>query len=142
VYSTALFFCFIVSTVAAAINITFTVPVGTTNHGDPNLIFTPTRWTDIATFPPGTFVAHAATVLTFHGEHGLLRRAISALFHPGWGLNRGMILIFSFATLRKDVLEKALRAQALSMVVRSKAWRPTARDLVIRGPNETQKDIL
>jgi hypothetical protein len=147
VYSTALFFCCIASTAAAAVNITFAVPEGTSNHGDPNLICTPTHWTDIATFFLGNYVAHVATVPTFHGEpNALFKNAVFALFFPGWGLNRGMIFIFSFATFGKDVLEKALRAQALFMVVRSGAWRPIAgevvRDLVIRGPNKTREGIL
>ncbi len=49
-------------------NITITVPIGTTNHSDPRLLCTPTKWTDIVVFFLGNYVAHAATVKSLPGE--------------------------------------------------------------------------
>jgi hypothetical protein len=113
---------------AAAINITFSSPEGIINHGDPNLFCTPTSWTDILTFFLGNYVAHAATVPTFHGEQrfGFIQNAITALLFPGFGLFKGVTLIMTFAIFGKTDLDKALRAQALYMVVRTKEWRPLA----------------
>jgi hypothetical protein len=56
---------FAVTVGAAAINVTLSLPPGTSNHGDPNLICTPVSWIDIITFFLGNYVAHAATVSSF-----------------------------------------------------------------------------
>jgi hypothetical protein len=44
------------------INITISVPAGTSEHGNPNLLCTPTKWLDILTFFLANYFAHAATV--------------------------------------------------------------------------------
>jgi len=49
--------------VARADNGTVTLPPGATNHGNPNLLCLPTKWTDIAIFILGNYVAHATTVV-------------------------------------------------------------------------------
>src|SRR2546423_328016 len=52
-------------------NITITVPNGTTDHGDPHLLCLPAKWSDIALFFFGNYLAHAATVKSLPGEPAL-----------------------------------------------------------------------
>jgi hypothetical protein len=113
---------------AATINVTLSLPSGTTNHGDPNLLCTPVSWIDIINFFLGNYVAHAATVSSFHGEgkFSLILNAIAALLFPAYGLFRGITLIMTLAVFGNTEQEKALRAQALFMAVRSKEWMPMA----------------
>ncbi|KAM5520282.1 hypothetical protein FOXYSP1_18706 [Fusarium oxysporum f. sp. phaseoli] len=40
------------------------LPPGTSNHSNPNIICFPAKWSDIAIFFLGNYVAHAATVLS------------------------------------------------------------------------------
>src|SRR2546429_9111725 len=64
-------------------NITITAPDGTSNHGDPRLLCTPTRWSDIMIFFLGNYVAHAATVKPLPGEptlHLLFNQLFALLF--------------------------------------------------------------
>ena len=49
-------------------NITLAVPAGTSNHGDPHLLCTPSKWTNIAAFFLANFFSHAATVKSLPGE--------------------------------------------------------------------------
>jgi hypothetical protein len=72
-------------------NITLTVPDGTSTDGDPNLLCTPTRWTDIIIFFLGNYVAHAATAITLPGERWEVAAltAIGALLFPTSGVFRG-----------------------------------------------------
>lgn len=126
-------FCFfVVTAAAAAINITLTVPSGTSNHGNPSLLCTPIQWTDIVVFFLGNYVAHAATVHSFHGESAAMKvlNTFSALLFPGFALFRGLAVISSLAVFGKSELEIAARAGALGVVVRSKDWRPAAGDIV------------
>jgi hypothetical protein len=66
-----LFLAFIIPVLGAAMNETATVPTNDSNHGDPNLLCRPSRWTDIATFFLGNYIAHAATIMTIPGESAL-----------------------------------------------------------------------
>lgn len=43
-------------------NMTILAPQETSDHGDPRILCTPTRTTDVASFFLGNYVAHAATV--------------------------------------------------------------------------------
>ncbi|PMD52780.1 uncharacterized protein K444DRAFT_542740 [Hyaloscypha bicolor E] len=111
-------------------NITFTVPDGTSTHGEPNLLCTPTQWTDIIFFFLGNYVAHAATAITLPGERWqvAVATAAGALFFPTSGVFRGIARITSFAVFGKNDIYTAARAGALCMVVRSRDWRPNAGD--------------
>jgi hypothetical protein len=131
---------------AAAINVTFSIPSGSLTHADSNLLCTPASWTDIITFFIGNYVAHAATVPSFHGEAkaSLILNALAALLFPAYGLFRGITLSMTFAVFGKTDLEKALRAQALFMVVRSKEWIPRAgekiKHSILKMNGETLED--
>ncbi|PVH91721.1 hypothetical protein DM02DRAFT_663687 [Periconia macrospinosa] len=67
IFSSAL----LVSANAALKNITLSLPEGTTDHGDPGLLCTPTKWTDLFTFFLGNFAAHAASIKFLPGERGV-----------------------------------------------------------------------
>jgi hypothetical protein len=115
-------------------NITLTVPFGTTilNHSDPHLICRPSRWTDIAAFYLGNYIAHVATVRSTPGEllPSLVWTLYSVLIAPTVGVARGIDAIRSFTVyhiLKGDHLRAAARAGALCMVVRDMDWEPAAR---------------
>jgi hypothetical protein len=120
----------VVTSSASAIplqNITLPLPVGTSDHGTPGLLCTPTKWTDVALFFLLNYIAHAATVLTQPGERSndYVVSVIGCLLFPVLGLYRGIEAIFSGAVLvKKDDLRKAARSGALCMVVRGNDWRP------------------
>lgn len=108
-------------------NITLPLPIGTSNHGTPGLLCTPTKWTDVVLFYLFNYVAHAATVLTRPGERSddFIVSVIGSLLFPALGLYRGIEAILSRAVfVRHDGLEKAARSGALCIVVRGKDWRP------------------
>jgi len=123
-----------VSSIAAAVlkNITITVPDGTSNHGDPNLICKPTTWTDIIVFFLGNYLAHAATIKSLPGEYAgsFSFAVVVALLFPPTGMARGLSAIFSFSKLSKTDLQSAARAGALCMVVRTSDWKPQPGDVV------------
>lgn len=133
-YSVAIFGLVLVASVgvAAIKNITITVPDGSSNHGDPNLLCTPSSWTDIITFYVGNYAAHAATVISLPGESTIstTRVGLSALLFPTSGLMRGFLTIATFATFAKTDLQKAARSRALCMVIRSQDWKPRVGDVV------------
>ncbi|KAI9771092.1 MAG: hypothetical protein M1840_002443 [Geoglossum simile] len=117
-----------------------TVPKGTSNHGDPHLLCTPTQWTDIAVFFIGNYVSHAATVKSVPGEPtaSAFLALVLALVFPVSGVIRGVDSIWRRSIFAPTELEKALRAGALSMVVRSKTWKPQTgdevRNMMLRRP--------
>ena len=112
-------------------NITVTVPEGTQSHGSPNLICTPTKWTDVAIFFLANYVAHAATTKSLPGEPPLdaLRVLISALCLPVSGVTRGVKAIVQCAVFSGTPLETAAKAGALCVVVRTEAWMPQRGDV-------------
>ncbi|KAF2244841.1 hypothetical protein BU26DRAFT_434182, partial [Trematosphaeria pertusa] len=117
-------------------NITLPLPLGTTNHGTPGLLCTPTKWTDIALFYLFNYVAHAATVLTRPGERSddFFASVVGSLLCPTLGLYRGIEAILCGAVFaRKDDLRKAARSGALCMVVRGRDWRPLDGDEASNG---------
>jgi hypothetical protein len=120
------------ASVAASQNITITVPDGTSNHGDPNLLCTPTSWTDVLVFFLGNYIAHAGTVIVLPGEStvSLTFAVIFALLFPTSGILRGISAIHSFAKFAKTDLQMAARAQALCMVARKEDWTPKAGDSI------------
>ncbi|KAF8876258.1 hypothetical protein BD779DRAFT_170319 [Infundibulicybe gibba] len=120
-----------------------TLPDGLTNHGDPRLICTSTTWTDIVIFYLGNYFAHAATIKTYPGESGVdfMMNALMAILFPTAGITRGIdAIVRHSAWVKGSELQKAARAGALCMVVRSKDWKPVAggqiHDAELVGPNE------
>ena len=114
-------------------DITLTVPFGTTiiNHSDPHLVCRPSRWTDIAAFYLGNYVAHVATVRSTPGEllPSLIWTLYCVLITPTVGVGRGLDAIRSFTVyhvLKRDYLRAATRAGALCMVIRDMDWKPSA----------------
>lgn len=97
-----------------------TLPVGVSNHGDPNLLCSPAKWTDIVIFFLGNYFAHAATIRSSPGNSIFvsINTAISALFFPASGIRRGLAGVFSLAKFGRTDLQIAARAGALCRVVR------------------------
>lgn len=111
------------------VNITFTLPDGSSNHGNPNLLCIPPSWSDYLLFFFSNYVAHAATVITFPGQ-GRIETVfviLSALFLPGSGIMRALRAIRARSGFEPDLLRRAARAGALCMVVPKLAAR-TSRD--------------
>jgi hypothetical protein len=112
---------------APAVNITITVPEGTSNHGDPNLLCTQAKWTDIVLFYAVNYLAHAVTVKSLPGEKLIDAAHIifSALIYPYSGVIRGIEVIIRRAAYHQgNELQRAARAGALCVVVRSELWTP------------------
>lgn len=130
-------------------NITITAPNGTSDHGDPHLLCTPSTWTDIAIFFLAHFVSHAATVKSLPGEPmaATWLAELTALLLPVSGIVRGINAIYSRAVFGKTPLETAARAGALCTVVRSDKWEPKPGDKIkipiIRPPPKdmTQHEV-
>ena len=112
-------------------NITLTVPEGTQNHGNPNLLCTPTSWTDVAIFFFANYVAHAATIKSLPGEPALatLIILISALCLPASGVSSGVKAIGQRAVFSSTPLESAAKSEALCVVVRTAEWVPQRGDV-------------
>lgn len=130
---TLLALVYAVPAVAAALkNTTITVPGETSDHGDPNLLCTPTKWTDIVIFYLGNYFAHAATVIALPGESAgsMGVTAFLALLFPTSGVIRGVSAILACAKNGKTALETAQRSQALCMLARTADWRPQMGDSV------------
>ncbi|KAF2094983.1 hypothetical protein NA57DRAFT_80148 [Rhizodiscina lignyota] len=103
---------------------TVSLPLGTSNHGNPDLICFPASWMDIVTFFLGNYVAHVVTTVTPPGlSQGLFFQSlIYTLVFPGIGVARGVQAILSFAIFADSDLDKAARAGALCRVVRKDQW--------------------
>ncbi len=102
-------------------NFTIVAPEGTTNHGNPKLLCTPTQWSDVILFFFGNYFAHAATVITKPGQSltHAGRTILWALVLPGSGINQAVNAILRRAVWEtKNPLKRAARAGALCMVVR------------------------
>ena len=112
-------------------NITVTVPEGTQSHGNPNLLCTPARWTDVAIFFFANYVAHAVTTKSLPGETALatLRTQVTALIFPLAGILRGIEAIRQLAILSDTPLDTAAKAEALCVVIRSPEWQPKRGDV-------------
>ncbi|KIN03202.1 hypothetical protein OIDMADRAFT_195808 [Oidiodendron maius Zn] len=126
-------------------NSTFTIPEGGTNHGNPNLLYTPTKWTDIVVFILGNCVAHAATVKVGSGFSAAFASylMLGALLVPTVGILRGIEAIISLAKLSKSNLYTAAQASALCIVVRTNEWKPYSGDktYAILATKQTQAGI-
>ncbi|KAK3370359.1 hypothetical protein B0H63DRAFT_315143 [Podospora didyma] len=101
-------------------NITLTVPEGSTNHGNPGLLCSPPKWYNYVVFFGTNYFSHAATVVSLPGQsiQETIMVLISALFLPSSGVARAIDVILSHPITFKDPLQRAMRANALCMVVR------------------------
>ena len=107
------------------------MPEGTQSHGNPNLLCTPTRWTDVAVFFLANYVAHAATIMSLPGEPALatLQVLFAALCFPVSGVTKGVKAIGQRAVFSSTPLETAAKAGALRVVVRTPVWTPQRGDM-------------
>lgn len=121
-------------TVAAPVlqNITISVPKGTSNHGNPHLLCTPTQAIDVASFFLVNYLAHAATVSASPGQLPIpaVVNIIFAFVFPVSGVIRGLRGIYQATIFEKDPLKAALQAGAVCEVVRTKDWQPKPGDRV------------
>jgi hypothetical protein len=140
-----LFSTILISSASAAIlrNYTITVPEGTTDHNDPNLLCTPSGWQDIIIFYLGNYIAHVATIISLPGESASskIRVSLASLLFPVSGLMRGCVTILTYASFGKTDLQKAARAGALCMVVRNQDWRLEPGDIVSDAYLEETKKL-
>jgi len=102
-------------------NFTISAPEGTTNHGNPKLICTPTQWYDIIVFFLANYAAHAATAVPLAGQGPV--SASYAVFHalmfPSNAILRATEAIARrAATETENPLKRAARAGALCMVMK------------------------
>lgn len=107
-----------------------TLPTGTSNHGDPDLLCLPTKWTDVIIFFLGNYLAHAATLRSVPGRsmYQSFFAMLKALFFPVSGVILGVRGITSFASLAKTDLQVAARAGALCKVIRTDVSAQTIRE--------------
>lgn len=107
-------------------NITVTVPEGTSHHGDSRLLCTPASWKEVLLFYAANYAAHALTIKARPGERFLetCLVALMALVYPYSGVMRGLEAIVRHSALcfREHGLQRAVRAGALCVVVRSDEW--------------------
>lgn len=105
-----------------------------TNHGEPGLFCTPSTTVSVLFFFLANFIAHCATVKSYPAETNaeLLVAVILALFFPSSGVIRALDSILRSSRLRRtNDAQRAAKAGALCMVVRTLEWKPQ-RDDVIR----------
>jgi hypothetical protein len=130
-------------------NFTIPAPNGTTNHGNPNLICTPTSWFSLFIFFATNYLAHAVTVKQLPGEQTsqYIFVVLAAVFFPYCGLPRAIESITRRAIFfRGSELQTACRAGALCVVVRSHNWKPARGQRPMLGvhlpPIEKRKSSL
>lgn len=102
-------------------NFTISVPGGTTNHGNPDLLCLPAGGTDILTFLITNYFAHAASVMPEPGAASRRNIALifAALVLPVSGISRALIAIWRHAAFEtKNPVKRAARSRALAMVMR------------------------
>ena len=120
-------------------NITVSVPQNTTNHGNSQLVCTPSKWTDVVEFFILYFVTPAATVKSLPGQSifGGLFAMCTALLFPTASVTKGIDAVLRCAAIQRSPLQKALKAGALCEVVRADDWKPQCGDYV-RGLSDIQ----
>jgi hypothetical protein len=130
VYTISFLPCLVAAASTPLVPFTIEVPNGTTQHGNSRILCAPTTWASMATFFVGNFVAHIATVMSIPGEKlpVTVCNLILALLFPTSGLMRGLNAIARCVRLGESELDKACRAGALCVVVRSSTWRPRTND--------------
>ena len=124
----AILFCtgYGLPTFARYVNITISAPDGASDHGDPKLLCTPTKWHDIIVFFLANYVSHAATVKAYPGESSkdLAFAVFLAITFPFSGVARGLEAIMRHASFYRNAndLQTAARAGALCIIVRDERW--------------------
>jgi hypothetical protein len=100
------------------INITLSVPAGSSNHGDPRFLCEPPKWYDFVVFFFSNYFAHAATVISVPGQPWIetVEVALFALLLPMSGAARAVSAIRNHAATYRDPMTQAARAGALCMV--------------------------
>ena len=129
-------------------NITITVPEGSSNHGNPNLLCVATKWYQILIFFAVNYFFHAATVKSVPGLkwYMVALDVFAGLVFPYSGVARAVEVYWRWSWPSDGDLVKAARAGALCAVIRNDAWVPKvhARGLAtkksIRGSRIAQND--
>ncbi|KAK5652336.1 hypothetical protein OQA88_10528 [Cercophora sp. LCS_1] len=128
-------------------NFNITVPEGTTNHGNPQLLCTPARWYDFIVFFLTNYIAHAATVVPIPGQdiEASIFHIVLALCLPASAVVRSVGIIARRAATEKDPLRRARRAGALCIVLKKPSSGPIAKMLRSRfnrrfGPLRVRED--
>jgi hypothetical protein len=117
-------------------NITISAPLGTSQHGRPNILCFPTQWTTVLAFIIPNYVTHAFTIWKRPGEKTseYLFACFLALLLPVSGLGRGLDAMYRHAVLAGSPIEllkglvghggvnyekmKAAKAGALGIILR------------------------
>jgi hypothetical protein len=124
------------------INMTMSVPAGTSDHGDPNLLCTPINWFEILVFFLANYIAHAATVKALPGENAndIIFAVFLAITFPFSGVARGLEAIARRTLLHchANDLQTAVRAGALCIVIRDENWKPDDPWLIDGGDPSVQ----
>jgi hypothetical protein len=129
-------------------NFTISVPGGTTDHGNLELLCLPAAWTDIVVFLVTNYFAHAASVLPEPGASS--RRTIALIFAalilPISGITRAVSATWRHAALEtKNPVKRAARSRALAMVMRvpkAGPYRGAVRAVRTWGtPQEADSDV-
>lgn len=123
-------------------NITVSVPQNSTNHGNSQLLCTPSKWTDVVEFFILYFVMPAATVKSLPGQSifGGLFAMCAALLFPTASVTKGIDAVLRCAALQSSPLLKAHKAGALCEVVRADDWEPQHGDYV-RGLRDSRSHL-
>ena len=126
-------------------NITVSIPQNSTNHGNSQLVCTPSKWTDVVEFFILYFVMPAATVKSLPGQSifGGLSAMCAALLFPTASVTTGIDAVLRCAALQSSPLLKAHEAGALCEVVRADDWEPQHGDYVrgLRDIRSILRDI-
>ncbi|KAL2785284.1 hypothetical protein BJX66DRAFT_61674 [Aspergillus keveii] len=104
-------------------NLTISVPEGSTGHGDPQLLCTPPRWYGYILFFFTNYLAHATTVIAVPGQTTTetIFLAITALLTPSIGIFRAVEIFIRRPAFRmRNPLNQAAAARALCMVVKTR----------------------
>jgi hypothetical protein len=119
-----------------------TIELPQSSHYDPDhhLLCTPSIWSSILLFYLANYVAHLGTVRSAPGSLGITRASnmLGALLLPSTGLNLGLQQIYARAIFSTTPLEKACRARALCVVVRTPDWRPCRSHPSMPGPPQNE----
>ncbi|KAI5841719.1 hypothetical protein BZA05DRAFT_412832 [Tricharina praecox] len=108
-------------------NLTVTVPSGSTTYGRPGLICVPTDWKDIVQFLLLNYVSHVASLRfgPWQSFTSSLFSCLVSLCSPFYGIIMNLDVLFRCAISSKDPLERAALAEALCVVCRNDKWRPS-----------------
>jgi hypothetical protein len=111
-------------------NVNITLPAGASNHGNQNLLCLPPKWTDIAVFFIGNYIAHAGTVRFNPGCSHLesCLTVIESLLYPIAGVAQGLGDIYSRAKFGATDLQIAARAGAVCTVIRTEGRARSSRE--------------